>query len=170
MKTFKYLLILLVGMTIGQVIDLVAMFPYPGGEPEQVWLDSAIEYLKEVRNECPRDCLLRERLTYTIEKYNKVGVFGVSFCDISSIGLAGYNNPYIPGMVVNVRLLDMPIKYGAGIVLHEALHDYFPCYGHAHVTPVMLQYQAVSNIVELKRSLNEIQKDSIRKNTKEKAS
>ena len=31
-------------------------------------------------------------------------------------------------------LLESP-EFGALVVLHEAMHDYFPYYGHAHVTP-----------------------------------
>jgi hypothetical protein len=33
--------------------------------------------------------------------------------------------------------LEFPIHDGAMVLVHEALHDYWPCFGHAHVDPMM---------------------------------
>ncbi len=163
-KIIKPICYVAVGTVIGLFITFISLFPYPGGKPEQVWLNHAISYLREIRDICPKNLLLYDRLTYTIENYNKVGVFNVSFQNISSIGLVGYNDPYIPGIVVNERLLNTPIHYGAGIVLHEALHDWFPYYGHDHIDNIMYQYNL---IVQVKEEIDAISKNKVgKKDTK----
>ena len=49
----------------------------------------------------------------------------------------GANLPTCPGVTLDVTVLGMPIEEGSLILVHEALHDYWPCFGHAHVTPRM---------------------------------
>lgn len=109
-----------------------------GGQYEQVWLDAAISHLRIMRAICD-DPDLQGVLDYTIERYNKIGPFDVSVqytCNLFPDRRAiGRNAPWLPGLTLDPCLLHhYPIETGAVILVHEALHDYWPFFGHSHIT------------------------------------
>lgn len=117
-----------------------------GGLAEQRWLDQAIEHLVALDQKCT-DPDLRGVLAYTIERYNRIGPFDVAVTRIwqwlSDDYVMGINHPLLPGLTLDVDVLALPIHDGALILVHEALHDYWPCLGHAHITPRMNKLEAL---------------------------
>jgi hypothetical protein len=91
---------------------------------EQMWLDQAIARLRAARL-VERDPERVAALTYCIERYNKVGGFNVTVlpCFHGSIGV---NVPLFPGLQLDPCVLEMPIRDGAVILLHESQHDFWP--------------------------------------------
>jgi hypothetical protein len=118
-----------------------------GGVYEQIWLDRAIMHLKDLRQGCD-DKELADVLDYTIKRYNRIGPFdvAVSRCDwypISKDSIIGYNNPLVPGITLDIaNINDYSLHFGAGTLVHEALHDYYPYFGHKHIYPIMAKYDA----------------------------
>jgi hypothetical protein len=78
-------------------------------------------------------------LDYTIRRYNRIGPFDVAVSRCVSLDprcrVVGVNNPFCPGVTLDMEVLTYPIHDGAMVLVHEALHDYWPCFGHKHVTP-----------------------------------
>jgi hypothetical protein len=117
----------------------LVLFPC-GSYYEQLWLDAAIAHLGELRQICD-DPDLCEVLDYTMARYNKVGKFHVQvqYCLRFNPYLVpnAYNSPFAPGLTLDYSVLDMPLEEGSLILAHEALHDYYPFFGHSHITPRM---------------------------------
>ncbi|MFA5344709.1 MAG: hypothetical protein WC315_00305 [Candidatus Omnitrophota bacterium] len=113
---------------------------------EQVWLDRAIFHLKILRRRCT-DPELISVLDYTINRYHHVGGFDVMVAPCFSPGrdykIIGLNQPYCPGVTIDPEVMFYPIHEGALVLVHEALHDYFPYWGHSHVTPIMKRIEAL---------------------------
>lgn len=119
-----------------------------GGVTEQLWLDRAVNHLVELRQGC-KDPELQDVLDYTIERYDRIGPFGVAVgrCNWYMMPTRGHvlglNNPLCPGITLDIDLLtDYSLHQGAMILVHEALHDYPPYFGHSHVSPVMDKLEA----------------------------
>lgn len=111
--------------------------PY-GGITEQDWLDDCIAHLRILRADCD-DPELQGILDYTIQRYHRIGPGDVAVvrlwqCPYNTEAIAR-NDPLVPGITVDIDLLQYPTHDGAITVVHEALHDYFPYIGHAHITP-----------------------------------
>ena len=111
-----------------------------GGITEQVWLDRCVGHIRMLRSYCT-DPDLQEVLDYAVKRYNQIGPFDVAVVRLwqspfrgDSIAIA-CNNPVIPGMSVDIDVLKCSIHDGAMVVVHEALHDFYPYLGHAHITP-----------------------------------
>jgi hypothetical protein len=113
---------------------------------EQQWLDAAIRHLVVLRDRCT-DPELKGVIDYTIKRYNKIGGFDVMVAPCFSPSrehkFIGLNQSFCPGITIDTEVLFEPIHYGATILVHEALHDYWPCWGHAHVTPIMKKFEAL---------------------------
>jgi hypothetical protein len=112
---------------------------------EQQWLDNAIKDLK-LTEVCCNDPELKAVLSYTIKRYNKIGGWDVAIMpcpSTSSIECAGLNNPFCPGVTIDPSVMSLPIHQGALVLVHESLHDYFPYFGHSHVTPIMNRLEAL---------------------------
>jgi hypothetical protein len=121
-----------------QVVILICVLsPYaallaPGGGPyEQQWLDHVIAHLETKRETC-EDPKMQEIIDYTIRRYDYIGPFGVRVVQLPEDTL-GYNNPFCRGVTVDESLLDFSLAFGASILVHEAMHDYFPHFGHYHI-------------------------------------
>lgn len=120
---------------------------YGGGAPEQLWLDNAINHLKWIKVDC-QDEELNAVIDYTIKRYNKIGPFDVAIsrCDWYPMPygkILGMNNPLVPGITLDISvLIDYDLHTGAGILLHEALHDYYPYLGHSYVDPMIAKMEA----------------------------
>jgi len=69
----------------------------------------------------------RAVIVYTLWRYDKLGPFDVAVC--STIRCAGINAPWCPGITIDSAFLD-DSEVLADLLLHEALHDYPPYFGH----------------------------------------
>jgi hypothetical protein len=136
-RSFIYALIATLALPFG-----LALTTTPGGDREQRWLNAATKHLVAVRL-CSTDPDLNTRLDYAIQRYNKIGRWDVAFLPLEWLGACGLNDPLCPGIALDPALLDFPPRLGAEIVLHEALHDYYPWLGHAHINPVIEKYTDV---------------------------
>ena len=45
------------------------------------------------------------------------------------------NWPLCPGICLDYETLNMPLHEGSLVLVHESLHDWWPCLGHSQVTP-----------------------------------
>jgi len=152
-----YLLTILRGLLLSQFIWLLT--PYLVGvwydhcgqrEAEQEWLDEAIDHCKRMRAHC-HDPDLRGILDYTITRYNRIGGFDVSvlpcFSPSRNIRVIGINMPCCPGVCLDPVVLSYDIKDGAMVLIHEAMHDYFPYWGHSHIHQRERKLYAISYAV-----------------------
>lgn len=69
----------------------------------------------------------RAAIVYTLWRYDRLGPFDVAICP--TIRCAGINAPWCPGITINPEFLD-DSEVLADLLLHEALHDYPPYFGH----------------------------------------
>lgn len=128
------------------LFTLIGSFGNHGGMVEQLWLNESIRYLMYLRKDCT-DSQLKDVLDYTIRHYHKIGPFDVAVmqCDWLPLKdeILGINNPLCPGITLDIDLLvDYTPHEGAEILVHEALHDYYPFFGHSQVTPVINKLRA----------------------------
>jgi hypothetical protein len=147
------------GFTLGLCITV--LFPYACGllsygvtysgcTAEQEWLDEATLYLRAL--ECrAKDPQVKEVLHYTVTRYNTIGPFDVAIsrcnwilCVPPGAYVIGINTPTCPGLTLDAEVLSMPVEVGALVLVHEAMHDYYPYFGHSHVTPVMAKVEKLS--------------------------
>lgn len=105
---------------------LAALLP-GGGDYEQRWLDQVIAHLETID-----DPEIQEVIDYTIRRYSRIGPFGVSVRQLPE-SIAGINNPFCRGMTIDESVLRRSIWFGASIIIHEAMHDYPPYFGHSHI-------------------------------------
>ncbi len=103
--------------------------------PEQKWLDRAIDHLRVMRSSCT-DLDLKDILDYTIQRYNKIGAWNVIVIPLvdNNNKTLGCNCPWAPGVTLDPDTLRLPIEESAVVLVHEALHDYWPFFGHGHIT------------------------------------
>jgi hypothetical protein len=146
MKILKYSLRIVRGLILGILITLIPGYLFGiigygstyGGIVEQLWLDECIGHMHLLRANCD-DPDLQEVLDYTIQRYNKIGPFDVAVTRLWRWPFGqhaiAYNNPMIPGISLDLEVLKWSAHDGAMIVVHEALHDYYPYAGHDHITP-----------------------------------
>ena len=123
---------------------------YTGGVSEQEWLDEAVQYLCFLHHRAT-DPQVKEVLQYTIKRYRNIGPFDVSIsrcnwvlCHSKNTYAIGINAPWCPGVTLDQEVLTYPVEIGALVLVHEALHDYYPYFGHSHVTPVMAKVEKLS--------------------------
>ena len=112
---------------------------------EQWYLDRCILHLRVLRDRCD-DPQLQGVLDYAIRRYSHVGAWDVMFMPLSGPLGKGYevigcNCPWCPGVTLDTRVLEFSFHDGAMVLVHEALHDYWPYFGHAHVDPVMERFE-----------------------------
>ncbi len=100
-----------------------------GGTSEQLWLDQVVALI-ETRG-C-QDPEMREVLAYTARRYRRIGPFGVRVMQLPE-GKDGLNHPFCPGFTIDEGVLDWSLKEGAFVVVHEAMHDVPPHFGHTHI-------------------------------------
>jgi hypothetical protein len=140
-----FILGLLIGLLGPFITGYLSYGTQFGGVVEQMWLNKAIEHLGELRHNC-EDPELCDVLDYTIDRYNKIGPFdvAVSRCNWYPLEgeILGMNNPLVPGVTLDINVLMLPLHNGAMILVHEALHDYYPYLGHGHVNPIMTRLEA----------------------------
>lgn len=109
---------------------IVAFAPH-GGQSEQAWLDTVIVHLEKSRDECT-DPEMKEIIEYTIRRYDRIGPFGVRVVQLPE-GSLGVNSPFCPGITLDESNMRWHESFGAVILVHEAMHDYWPYLGHSHI-------------------------------------
>lgn len=102
-----------------------------GGKSEQVWLDQVIEHIEAKQDVC-EDPEMKAILDYTARRYDYIGLFGVKVVQLPE-GLLGLNAPLVPGITVDESLRRHSIRFAASVIVHEAMHEYFPYLGHYHI-------------------------------------
>jgi hypothetical protein len=145
LKHIKHILGVLLAFILGFAVILVAP-PYIGGvyyslcgshEAEQIWLDRCILRIKIARDITP-DPELKKILDYAATKYNKIGAWNVMVFPLVAFTdekVWGCNVPWCPGITIDPEVTHYPIAIGAGVIVHESLHDTY--LGHDKITPIM---------------------------------
>jgi len=137
--------------------------PYIGGAhygftgnhaAEQQYLDRCIAHLK-LMLACCNDPDLQGVLDYTIQRYDRIGAWNVMFMPLTgpvinagrgSGKTIGCNCPWCPGITLDTCLLVEFTPEDAAVVLaHEALHDYWPYFGHGHINAREKRLQELSD-------------------------
>jgi len=167
MKALCNCLVRLYPLFIG--VFLIGFFgpPYGSGlyygmcgdhEAEQQYLDRSISHLHLMRTNCD-DPDLQGILDYTIRRYNRVGAWDVMFMPLGNPLAAlftpsdkaiGCNDPLCPGVTLDSCLLVGPPEEAALVLVHEAMHDYWPCWGHAYINAREKKLYELSRIVRNK--------------------
>lgn len=118
--------------------------PYVGGlwyslcgdhHYEQKKLDTAVAHVREMRAVC-NDPDLQSILDYVLTRYTQVSAWDVMF--VPCVGVygdktLGINCPHCPGLSLDCELLTWAPEDVALVLIHEAMHDYYPFYGHGHI-------------------------------------
>jgi len=128
-KPFRWSMVFQAVIMCAVVFPHILAFAPGGGEHEQKWLDKVIAHLES--RECD-DPKMQEIIDYTIRRYNYIGPFGVRVVQLPEVA-AGINNPLCRGVSLDESLLDYHISVGAKVLVHEAMHDYWPHMGHLHI-------------------------------------
>jgi hypothetical protein len=102
-----------------------------GGEEEQKWLDKEIAFI-ERRVETCEDDYVRSAMEYVLKNYREIGIFRVRVMQLPE-GTHAYNMPTCPGTTVDEEVLRMGVRYGAFVLIHEAMHNFPPYLGHYHI-------------------------------------
>jgi hypothetical protein len=115
---------------------------------EQEWLDEATAHLKDMRAACD-DPDLCEILDYTIARYHRAGAWDVMVAPCFGVygngnKTIGINVPWCPGITIDPEVLTWDAEDGAIVVVHEALHDYYPYLGHGHINDREKKFYALS--------------------------
>jgi len=120
-----------VGVTI--VLAVIPMFFVPGTNTDQAQLSRLVQTMKDMQAQCD-DPELVGLLEYTSQTYDTVSRFNVRILPMEWFGAAGMNWPIVPGMTLDRwcwgTLDDRTL---IGLMLHEAMHDYYPGFGHGHM-------------------------------------
>ncbi len=102
-----------------------------GGREAQRWLDTEIAYI-ERRIETCEDDYIRSAMEHTVKYYQRVGLFGVRVMQLPD-HIHGYNHPLCPGITIDEEVPHRSLKYGARVLIHEAMHDFPPYFCHFHI-------------------------------------
>lgn len=95
-----------------------------GPRPEQAWLDKVVAHIKTLHSDDPE---VQAVLNYTLARYSRIGPWDVMVAPLASPeGAAGMNCPWCPGLTIDPQVLSYGIPAGAGVLIHEACHDYSP--------------------------------------------
>jgi hypothetical protein len=121
------------------VVALIGFFISPylsnllpgGGEEAQRWLDNEIAYIEHRIPGCD-NARMREAFQYTVDHYRRIGPFGVRVMQLPD-SIHGFNNPFCPGITIDEEVPHMSRRYGAKVLIHEAMHNFPPYFGHFHI-------------------------------------
>jgi hypothetical protein len=121
---------------------LTALLPY-GGDSEQAKLNTVICHLKRCRDVC-EDPKMKNVMDYTIRRYSRISPFSVAVMQLREDTLA-LNNQFCPGITLDESVLRFNVPFAASILVHEALHDYPPFFGHSHIDQPYLEKLTCTN-------------------------
>ena len=154
--------VVLTGVLYSIIVQL--SLPFIGGlyyatcgdhDDEQMYLDHCIQHLKLLRH-CTHDPDLQGVLDYAIQRYNRVGPWDVMFMPLNGPPggkTLGCNCPWCPGITLDPCLLRWEPEDTALVIAHEAMHDYYPFFGHSfHATREPVLYELSYALRRLYRS------------------
>jgi len=130
------------GLCVRTAIVMALLLPYAalfvpgGGQREQLWLNQVIAHLERKRETCT-DPEMKAMIDYTVRRYNYVGPFGVKVVQLSD-AILGVNTPFCRGVTLDEELAEGDIPFGASVLVHEAMHDHFPYFGHSHIDDIRI--------------------------------
>lgn len=113
-------------------VTIPMLFP-SGTSADQAQLNRLVATMKVMQAECD-DPELAGLLEYTSQRYSVIGRLNVRILHLDYTGAAGMNWPIVPGMTLDGGCWDNLGDRGLiGLLLHEAMHDYPPYFGHDHM-------------------------------------
>lgn len=113
-------------------VTIPMLFP-PGTSADQAKLSRLVATMKVMQTECD-DSELAGLLEYTSQTYDSIGRLNVKILHLEDLGAAAVNFPFVPGMSVDRWVWEtLHDEYLIGLLLHEAMHDYYPYLGHEHM-------------------------------------
>lgn len=101
-----------------------------GGAAEQKWLDRVIAHIERQIETCD-DPEMKRAFEHALN-YNRVGPFGVRVMQLPE-DYNGFNHPLCPGITIDEDVPHWGLKAGALVIVHEAMHDFPPYFGHWHI-------------------------------------
>lgn len=101
-----------------------------GGKAEQKWVDRVMAHI-EMRLRTCDDPEMQAAFKHALT-YNRVGPFGVRVMQLPE-GYNGFNHPMCPGITIDEDVPHWELKFGAMVLVHEAMHDLPPYFGHSHI-------------------------------------
>jgi len=118
---------------IGLVLVIIPMLFTPGTYADQRKLTRLVQKMTVMQAQCP-DTELAELLGYTCHTYDTINRFNVRILSLNCVDAAGINWPIVPGLSLDRWTWDnLPDEFLIGLMLHEAMHDHLPYFGHAHM-------------------------------------
>jgi len=101
-----------------------------GNTPKnQARLDTIMARVDRLAAAC-HEQKLKDLLVYTSQRYRTLGPFGVRIQSLRLFNAAGVNFPWVPGLIIDSEFWQYPDSVVLVIIVHEALHDYYPWGGH----------------------------------------
>lgn len=116
------------------------LLPPSTNSNDNIALCRAIQTLKDVRIHEPISNELSVAIDYTVDRYTSIGRMSVNVRWLPEY-VAGVNAPWCPGMTLNSDVWGESVFVDAELLLHEAMHDYPPYLGHAHVYPITQEFE-----------------------------
>jgi len=168
MKIVRFVRDVLIGVVVGlfciHVLPayLSGLYYAQTGEhyEEQQYLDQCIVHLEMMRAFCD-DPDLNGVLDYATRRYSRIGPWDVMIFPLAGPNallpkdwkVVGCNVPWCPGITLDPSLLLESPEETALVIAHEAMHDYWPYYGHAHITPRERKLRVLSNhVLDMERT------------------
>ena len=116
---------LLIGALIIFIVPYLSMILHSAGQHDHAQFAEAQQLLAQRLMTCDNP-EKRAAIAYTLWRYDRLGPFDVAICPTIA---AGINAPWCPGITIDPKFLD-DSEVLADLLLHEALHDYPPYFGH----------------------------------------
>lgn len=129
---------IITAVLIGLILLPLGMYiPNPGTEADCVKLDRLVGTMEEMRRIC-KNPELRDLLEFTSQRYRYISRWSVRIVDYGDLNIAGMNWPHLPGMTLDRWCWDeCDDNILIGLMLHEAMHDYYPYFGHDHMRHIV---------------------------------
>jgi hypothetical protein len=129
---------IIAGVFIGLTLLPLGMYiPNPGTDADRVKLDRLVGTMEAIQRDC-KNPELRNLLGFTSQQYRYISRWNVRIVDWGDLGIAGMNWPHLPGMTLDRWFWDeCDDNILIGLMLHEAMHDYYPYFGHDHMRHIV---------------------------------
>ncbi len=135
------------GVIIGLAFLPLGMYiPSPGTDADCVKLDRLVGTMEEMQRDC-KNPELRDLLEFTSQQYRYISRWSVRIVDYGDLDIAGINWPHLPGMTLDRWCWDeCDDNTLIGLMLHEAMHDYYPYFGHDHMRHIVSVEGSMNNL------------------------
>jgi hypothetical protein len=126
----KWKRVVFVSLLVIFLLPFAWMIPPAGTSTDQARLDRLVAEIRCLEQQC-NEQKLKQVLGYTADRYNQIGRFGVRILPIPL--MSGVNVPWCPGLTISPEAWTYDDKIVIQILVHEAMHDYYPYFGHYHM-------------------------------------